>query len=217
MPSPAWRRKKPVVAVMRGTAASAGYMVALPAARIWAREATLTGSIGVLLETPEFSGLMDKLGVQATVLVSGPLKDQPSFTHPLSPAGRTVLQELVQDMYGTFVGMVADSRHMDAARVRELADGRAYTGKQAKALGLIDAIGGEPDARDWLAAERQIPRDTPVHDLAATNWAERTFGAQGLADGLAGLAADVISRVTLRQTGQFDGAMALWQPQNAGR
>src|SRR5208282_2018326 len=71
--------KKPVVAVMGGTAASAGYMIAVPAARIFAREATLTGSIGVILETGEVSGLLNKLGVSAEVIRSGPLKDEPSL------------------------------------------------------------------------------------------------------------------------------------------
>ena len=135
--------KKPVVAVMGGTAASAGYMVAVPAARIFAREGTLTGSIGVLLETGEVSGLLKTIGVSAEAITSGPLKDQPSFTRPLTPQGRDVLQGLVMDMYDQFVGMVANGRHMDAARVRELADGRAYTGRQALKLGLVDAIGGE--------------------------------------------------------------------------
>ena len=79
--------EKPVVAVMGGTAASAGYMVALPAARVFAREATLTGSIGVLLQTGEVSGLLEKLGIERRPITSGPLKDQPSLTRPLSPRG----------------------------------------------------------------------------------------------------------------------------------
>ncbi len=147
--------KKPVVAVMGGVAASAGYMIAVPAARIFAREATLTGSIGVLLETGEVSGLLKSIGVNAEAITSGPLKDQPSFTKPLSPQGRDVLQGLVMDMYDQFVGMVASGRHMDDARVRELADGRAYTGRQALKLGLVDAIGGEQDARLWLAQAKE--------------------------------------------------------------
>src|SRR6185437_7227445 len=142
--------KKPVVAVMGGTAASAGYMVAMPAARIFARDATLTGSIGVLLEAPQLSGLLKILGVDVDTITSGPLKDQPSFTHPLSPEGRDVLHGIVLDMYDQFVAMVASGRHMDPAKVRELADGRAYTGRQALQLGLVDAIGGEHEARAWL-------------------------------------------------------------------
>ena len=150
--------KKPVVAVMGGTAASAGYMVAVPAARIFAREGTLTGSIGVLLQTGQVAGLLKTLGIDAEAITSGPLKDQPSFTRPLTPEGRVVLQGLVMDMYDQFVGMVAAGRHMDAARVRQLADGRAYTGRQALQLGLIDAIGGEQDARRGSPKRRACRR-----------------------------------------------------------
>jgi protease IV len=165
--------KKPVVAVMGGTAASAGYMVAVPAARIFAREGTVTGSIGVLLATGEVSGLLKSIGVNAEAITSGPLKDQPSLTRPLSAQGRDVLQGLVMDMYDQFVGMVAKGRHMDAARVRELADGRAYTGRQALQLGLVDAIGGEYDARLWLAEQAGISVDLPVEEMSGGGLASR--------------------------------------------
>ncbi len=125
--------KKPVVAVMGGTAASAGYMIAVPAARIFAREATLTGSIGVLLETGEVSGLLKSIGVNAEAITSGPLKDQPSLIRPLTQQGRDVLQGLVMDMYDQFVGMVASGRHMDAGT-------GARTGRRAR---LYRAAGAE--------------------------------------------------------------------------
>ncbi|WP_254070189.1 signal peptide peptidase SppA [Acidisphaera sp. L21] len=168
---------KPVVTVMGGTAASAGYMISLPAARIFASNATLTGSIGVILETGNAGGLLDKLGLTAEAIISGPLKDQPSFTHGLSPAGREYLQALVGDMFGQFVTMVAQARHMDEAKVRELADGRAYTGRQALALGLVDQIGGEPDARAWLEKEKGIKADLPIADLKLGSFYDRTVGA----------------------------------------
>ena len=199
--------KKPVVAVMGGLGASAGYMVAVPAARIFAREATLTGSIGVLLQTGEVSGLLSKIGVTADAIVSGPLKDQPSFTQPISPEGRRVLQGLVMDMYDQFVGLVAAGRHMDAARVRELGDGRAYTGRQALKLGLIDAIGGERDAREWLDAERGVSGDLSVEDVGSDGWAERTFGSD--ADGLL----DLALKTVLSQRLRLDGAWAVWHPE----
>ncbi len=192
---------KPVVTVMRGLAASAGYMIAMPSARIYARETTLTGSIGVLLETAEFSGLLDRLGVSAGALVSGPLKNQPSLTQPLSPEGRSVLQGLVMDMYDQFVNMVAEGRHMDPARVRELADGRAYTGRQALKLGLIDAIGGERDARAWLAG-RGVSATLPIQTIEIRPLAERVFGATW------GSLLKSIGFQGLR----VDGAMAIWQP-----
>lgn len=168
---------KPVVAVMRGTAASAGYMAALPAARIFARDSTLTGSIGVILQTGEVSGLLDRLGVSAESITSGPLKDQPNFFRPLTPQGREYLNGLVRDMYEQFVGMVAQARRLDPARVRDLADGRAYTGRQARELGLVDEIGGETEARDWLARERGVPTGVPARDVKPGGFYERTMGA----------------------------------------
>ena len=198
--------KKPVVAVMGGTAASAGYMIALPAQRIYAREATITGSIGVILETGEASGLLKTIGLTAEAITSGPLKDQPSFTRPLTEQGRAVLKGLVMDMYDQFVQMVATGRHMEPARVRELGDGRAYTGRQALPLGLIDAIGGEPEARVWLET-KGISTKLPVSDVSSGGGlVQRTFGGdpEGL---LPGLWKSVFSQGVM-----LDGAVALWQP-----
>ena len=197
--------KKPVVAVMGGTAASAGYMVAVPAARIFAREATLTGSIGVLLETGEVSGLLKSIGVNAEAITSGPLKDQPSFTKPLSPEGREVLQGLVLDMYDQFVGMVAGGRHMDPARVRELADGRAYTGRQALKLGLVDAIGGEQDARLWLADQKGIAADLPVEDVSTSSLAARALSSS------LGWMFDALWKSLFSQGVILDGTRLVWQ------
>jgi protease IV len=197
--------KKPVVAVMGGVAASAGYMIAVPAARIFAREATLTGSIGVLLETGEVSGLLKSIGVNAEAITSGPLKDQPSFTKPLSPQGRDVLQGLVMDMYDQFVGMVVSGRHMDDARVRELADGRAYTGRQALKLGLVDAIGGEQDARLWLAQQKSISADLPVEDVTTSGLASRAFSSS------LGWMFDALWKSLFPQGVMLDGTRLLWQ------
>ena len=182
--------KKPVVAVMGGLAASAGYMIAVPAQRIFAREATITGSIGVTAEA----------------ITSGPLKDQPNFAHPLSDQGRIVLKGLVMDMYDQFVQMVAAGRHMDPARVRELGDGRAYTGRQALALGLVDEIGGEPAARTWLGQTKGVSTKLPVTDVSVGGLAERALGgdAGGLLQGL--------WKSVMSQGVMLDGALALWQP-----
>jgi protease-4 len=196
---------KPVVAVMGGTAASAGYMIAMPAARIFARQSTLTGSIGVFLQTGDVSGLLKMLGISADPIVSGPLKDQPSYVKPLTPEGRDVLQGLVMDLYDQFVVMVATGRHMDPARVRQLADGRAYTGRQALALGLVDVIGGEPDARSWLAT-KGVAADLPTQDVESEPFIRRTFG------GLFGSFGGGIWKSLFSQGVMLDGAMALWQP-----
>ena len=168
---------KPVVAVMEGTAASAGYMISLPAARIFASNATLTGSIGVILETGSAGGLLERLGLSADAIISGPLKDQPSFTHGLSLAGRDYLQGLVNNLFGQFVTMVVQARHLDEARVRQLADGRAYSGQQALELGLVDEIGGETEARAWLEKDKGVKADIPIADLKLGSFYDRTIDA----------------------------------------
>lgn len=197
--------KKPVVVVMGGTAASAGYMIAVPATRIFAQESTLTGSIGVLLETGDISGLLKSIGVSADPIVSGPLKDQPSFVKPLSSEGRQMLQGLVMDMYDQFVDMVAQGRHMDTGRVRELADGRPYTGRQALKLGLVDAIGGEQDARQWLAQAKGISADLPVEDVSSGSYASRALSTS------LGWILTELWKSVLSQGVILDGAQVVWQ------
>lgn len=197
--------KKPVVAVMGGVAASAGYMIAVPADRIFARAATLTGSIGVLLEAPDFSGLLGKLGIDADTLVSGPLKNQPSFTHPLSPEGRQVLQGLVMSLYDQFVAMVATGRHMDPDKVRQLGDGRGYTGTQALRLGLIDQIGGERAARAWLASAKGVSASLPVEVVTTDSFTLRMFA------GSLALIFDGLWKTVISQSVSLDGGWAIWQ------
>ncbi len=186
---------------MEGTAASAGYMIAMATPHIVARDSTITGSIGVIMETVNFGGLLDKIGVDDEPLVSGPLKGQPSFSKPLSPQGRVVLQAMVGDLYEQFVGLVAEGRHMDPARVRELADGRAYTGRQAKALGLVDEIGGDDEAQHWLEAQKLVARGLQVTEPDRRPWAQR-------------LAASSLSGIvtSAQQSLRVDGAWAVWQP-----
>jgi protease-4 len=192
---------KPVVAVMGGTAASAGLMVAMPAERVLAREGTLTGSIGVLLQSFDASELLDRFGVRPEILASGRFKDQPSPFRPLSEEGRAQLMQVVTDLHEQFVAMVAEGRNLPLERVRAIADGRVFTGRQALALGLVDAIGGEREARRWLAAERGVPEETPVRDLEVrgagerlVEWVGRTFLKTVISEWLA-----------------IDAPQALWQ------
>lgn len=193
---------KPVAVVMDGTAASAGYMIACAAPHIVARASTLTGSIGVILQTSNVGGLLAKLGVAIEPLVSGPLKDQPSLDKPLSPEGRQVLQGIVGDLYDQFVGIVASGRHMDAAAVRKLADGRAYTGRQALAVGLVDELGGEREARRWLVDKRHVAAELPVSEAARRRgWLART---------LRSALQDIVPEA--EEALLPSGAWAIWQP-----
>ena len=165
--------KKPIVALMGGTAASAGYMIAMPAQHVLAREATVTGSIGVLLQSFDISELMARLGVRPDILATGPFKAQPNPFQPLTDQGRAEMMRVLEDLHAQFIAMVVAGRRMDEARVRPLADGRVFTGRQALGLGLIDAIGGEAEARAWLAAQRDVPEALPVRDLEPRDRVEK--------------------------------------------
>ncbi|GBQ27641.1 signal peptide peptidase SppA [Gluconacetobacter sacchari] len=202
--------RKPVVVTMGGVAASAGYMISVPAQRIFAGQSTLTGSIGVIMQAPDVSGLLDRVGVRVDELVSGPMKGQPSVVQPLSPEGRQMLQGVVADLFDQFVTMVADGRHMPVDRVRSLADGRPYTGRQALPLGLVDQIGTERDAVAWLKRKEHLSDTTPVVDLKVArsrSWIPRlTRSMLGVILGEEWVGSVVSQGVAL------DGALAIWKP-----
>lgn len=157
--------EKPVVAILGTLATSASYMTAVAADRIYAREGTVTGSIGVMFQSTEFTGLMEKLGINAEAIKSSPLKAQPSPLEPLTDEARAATQEVVMDIYQFFLDLVADRRGLDDAEVRVLADGRVYTGRQALSNGLIDAIGNETTAIDWLREERDVTHNLTIRDV----------------------------------------------------
>ncbi len=196
---------KPVVAVMGEMAASGGYMVALGADRIFAREGTITGSIGVMLQTTEVVGLLEKLGISAEAIKSAPLKAAPSPLERITPEARAATQGLVDDMYAMFVDMVAERRGLEAEKAKTLADGRVYTGRQALANGLIDQIGGINEARAWLE-EKGVSADLPLREIKV--WRED--------DWLGGLARAsiraVFGKTYLPERLTLDGLVAVWHP-----
>ena len=140
------RKSKPVVVSMGAIAASGGYYLAAPANHIVASPGTLTGSIGVLMQLAEIEGLLKKVGVHLEVIKAGRHKDVGNFARAMTPEERAILQALLDDMYDQFVTAVAEGRRLDRAKVLELADGRIYTGRRAKELGLVDSLGGLEDA-----------------------------------------------------------------------
>jgi protease-4 len=159
--------KKPVVGVMRTLCASACYMASLGTDHTVARDSTLTGSIGVLLQGAELSKMAEKLGITPITIKSGRYKDVPSFTEPFSEDDRAVVQQLVTESYDHFVGMIVANRKMEESRVRELADGRVYTGSQAVKLQLVDGIGGQDEAIEWLSKIRKINPKLEVREMKA--------------------------------------------------
>ncbi|RPJ61941.1 MAG: signal peptide peptidase SppA [Dehalococcoidia bacterium] len=134
--------KKPIVISMRSVAASGGYYISAKADKIVALQSTLTGSIGVISEMPNLSGLMDKIGVKMEIIKSGKYKDMYSGFAELTPEERAIEQKTTDQMYEQFINVVAEGRHLSKEKVRELATGQAYTGLEAKQLGLVDELGG---------------------------------------------------------------------------
>lgn len=139
-------RDKPLVAAFGTVAASGGYYVATAAREIFTPATAITGSIGVIAALPQVQGLLAKLGVQVEVLKEGRLKDMGSGLRPLTPEERTLIQGYMREAYELFVARVAEGRHLPKDKVRQLADGRIYSGTQAIALGLADREGYLEDA-----------------------------------------------------------------------
>ena len=151
--------KKPVVAVVDGMAASGAYIAALGADRIFARGNSIVGSIGVLVEYPNFSGLMDKLGVKYEAIKSSPLKASPNGFEPTSDAARDAIAALVADSYAWFKDLVRDRRGMSDDELAKVSDGRVFDGRQGLPLKLIDAIGGEREAVAWLESAKGVAKE----------------------------------------------------------
>jgi protease IV len=217
------KAKKPMVVVVDGLAASGGYIAAMASDRIMAQTSSIVGSIGVIFQFPNFTELLKTVGVQVESIKSSPLKASPNGLEPTSPEARAAIEALVKDSYDWFKGLVRDRRGLDQAALDKVVDGRVYTGRQALDLKLIDALGDEFAAVDWLAKEKGIDPKTPVRDYRLNpRFSDLPFlhtGAIWLLDavGLSGLAerfkdwgaVQAVERLNL------DGLLALWHPSAA--
>jgi protease-4 len=210
------KAKKPVVAVCGTMATSAAYMISLATDRIVARGNTITGSVGVIFQFPEVSGLLDKLGVKMYEIKSGPLKANPSPFQPPDAAGLALAEEMVRESQAWFNQLVADRRKVSLSAVPGLTDGRIYSGRQALSLKLVDEIGGEKEAVAWLTASKGLAANLEVVD-----WTPEADGAWGFfgsresfADRLAAFAGlDLATRLdknSVIQSLQLDGLLSLW-------
>ncbi|SER19464.1 signal peptide peptidase A. Serine peptidase. MEROPS family S49 [Gracilibacillus ureilyticus] len=148
--------EKPVYVSMGNTAASGGYYVSAPADKIVAHKATLTGSIGVIMESINFAELADEIGIDFNTIKSGEHKDILSSSREMTEEERAILQAMIDDMYADFVDVIVQGRGMDEARVRELGDGRVYTGSQAVEEGLVDEIGSLDDTIAMLKEDHDL-------------------------------------------------------------
>ncbi len=211
---------KPLVVVVDGLAASGGYIAAMSADHIIAQGTSLVGSVGVILQYPNVGDLLKTIGVQVESVKSSPLKAAPNGYEPTSPEARAALEALVKDSYDWFRGMVRDRRKLDDAGLQRVADGRVFTGRQGLELKLVDQLGNERTAVDWLAKEKGLKADTPVRD-----WQLKSrFGDLSMlhlagavmldAVGLGSLARRIETWGTIQAVERLnlDGLLALWHP-----
>ncbi len=148
---------KPVVASLGAVAASGGYYIATAANRIYANPGTLTGSIGVIMQLANVEGLFKKIGVDYVVVKAGAHKDIGNPSRPMTPEERRILQALLDDVHAQFIDAVADGRHLERRAVVAFGDGRIFSGAQAKALHMVDALGGLEDAVEGAAELAGLP------------------------------------------------------------
>jgi len=158
-------QKKPLLVVMDNMATSAGYLVALPAERIFARKASITGSIGVILQSPNVKELAEKIGIKVNVIKTGAMKDALSIYKDMTPEEGEIMSEVVFSFYDVFIDSISEHRKMAREDVLKLADGRVFTGLQAVDNGLVDEIGGDKQALDWLVANKKISPFLKIKDV----------------------------------------------------
>jgi protease-4 len=137
---------EPVVVSMQDVTASGGYYISTAANRIVANKTTLTGSLGVIFEITNFAEAAGKYGIKQVVIKSGKYKDIGSPFREMTPEERDIFQSIVDESYAQFVDVISEGRHIPKERVRQIADGRVYSGEQAKRLGLVDSFGGLDEA-----------------------------------------------------------------------
>jgi protease-4 len=208
--------EKPVVAQVGTLAASAGYMIASASDHIVARKSSIVGSIGVLVQFPDFTGLMDKVGVKLEEVKSSPLKAEPSPFNPTTDEERAMIRAMILDSYDWFVGIVEDRRPLTRAEVLTLADGSVFTGRQAVANKLVDGLGGEAEAVAWLTTKgvpenldvvEWKPADTGSSFFLGSSAAQAIGAVMGFPEGGAAV---------LRETGAdrlfLDGLVSVWHP-----
>jgi protease-4 len=214
------KAKKPVVVVVDGLCASGGYIAALASDHIIAQSASLVGSIGVLIQFPNFTDLLKTVGVKVEDVKSSPLKAAPNGFEPTSPEARAALASIVMDSYDWFKDLVGKRRSLEGEALAKVADGRVFTGRQALDLKLVDQLGNEQTAIAWLAKEKGIDPKTPVRNYSLrSRLSDFSFLHLAAVSLLNAVGLDGFAR-SLEQSGAFaaaerlnlDGLLALWHP-----
>ena len=208
-------KTKPVVAQFGTVATSAAYIAGLATDQIVARGNTITGSVGVIFQWPEFSGLLEKLGIKVNEIKSGPLKANPSPFLPLDDAGRSAAEEMVAESQRWFLALVRTRRGIETKNVPGLEQGRVFSGRDALNHKLIDQIGGEAEVVKYLEDKRSVPKGLKIVDWKVsrdTSWSFARFGTLALAR-LTGIQAleEIAHMSNDRFAGlRLDGLLSIW-------
>jgi protease IV len=205
------KKKIPVIASMMDVAASGGYYLAMAADSILVHPSTVTGSIGVIMLTVNARGLLEKVGIEANAIASGPRKDMGSPFRVMTAEERAIFQSVIDSFYHRFLSVIQEGRpNLSGEQIKKLADGRIYSGDQAKAAGLIDEIGYLDDALEMAKKKAGLTEARVVtygqRREYQNNIYSRLFGTSSGVTGLANL--DLLSMVR-GGTPQF---MYLWMP-----
>jgi protease-4 len=177
-------KDKPVVAQFGTIATSAAYIAGLATDQIVARGNTITGSVGVIFQWPEFSLLLEKLGIKVNEIKSGPLKANPSPFAPLDEAGRAATEKMVAESQRWFLALVRSRRGIDTQNVQGLEQGAVFSGRDALAHKLIDQIGGEAEVLKYLEDQRNVPKGLKIVDWKVSrdsSWSLARFATQAAA------------------------------------
>ncbi|MFS0615500.1 signal peptide peptidase SppA [Lederbergia ruris] len=147
---------KPIYVSMGSMAASGGYYISAPANKIFASPETMTGSLGVIMQGVNIAELADKLGIDFTTIKSGPYKDIMSQYREMTKEEKDILDSMLKNSYDEFVRIISEGRDMPETKVREIADGRVYDGRQAKEVGLIDEFGYQEDVIEQMKNDYKL-------------------------------------------------------------
>ena len=194
-------KKIPVVTYMREMATSGGYLVSLASQKIFSNIGTITGSVGVILQTAEITELLEKIGINPIVIKSGKLKATPNPLEGISENDSRYLNDVIKSMQLEFLSLLSENRNIESKTLEIISDGRIFTGKQAKELNLIDFIGSKSDAIKWLKDEAKLPQDIDILDYSKENQYEKLINMR-LFD----------KNFNFLKKNIYSGFLAIWDP-----
>ena len=210
--------KKPIVSQFGTVAASAAYIAGLATDHIVARGNSITGSVGVIMQWPEVSELLAKIGVKMNEIKSGPLKATPSMFQPLDEPGRELTQKMILEGQQWFLGLVTTRRGVKTAEIPGLEQGRVFSGREAVQYKLVDEIGGEAEAVRWLEDARKVKKGLRIVDWKPRkdlDWSLTGALSMAISGGLSGAVRESVA-AALQDVGlaaiQLDGLVSVWHP-----